>query len=200
METSPDITIPPISSICERSRFHGGNQGKGEAFSLIEVIIAMGIFTFCIVSIVYLLGTALSSSRQSQIDSALVGVLRSMDSELRALPYTNSSASALSLTSPNLAGTNSFFFDQNGNLTTNTASRSFRAVLTRVTNVASLTAVTNGANVSPGVTNSTNHYLWVMKVSYPAPNFPYTNSLVLGRTLQGSGAWTVGTTNYSFYE
>ena len=200
METSPEMTIPPITSSHETSRFRGRSQGKGDAFSLIEVIIAMGIFTFCIVSIVYLLGTALSSSRQSQIDSALVGILRSMDSELRALPYTNTNAAVLSLSSPNLVGTSSFFFDQNGSLTTNSNSRAFRAVLTRIANVAALTAVTNGANVSPGVTNSTNHYLWVLKVSYPAPNYPYTNSLLLGRTLQGSGSWTVGGTNYSFYE
>ena len=53
---------------------------------MVEVIIAVGIFTFCIVSIVYLLGSALNSSRQSQIDSAMTGILRNMESELRALP------------------------------------------------------------------------------------------------------------------
>ena len=198
MEPSPSKIPGTISSGRTARKFGDKRRWHLAAFSLVEVIIAIGIFTFCIVSIVYLLGTALSSSRQSQIDSALVGILRSMDSELRVLPYT--SASGLSLSSASLTGSTNYFFDRSGSLTTNTNSRVFCAVLTRVTNTASLTAVTNGASVSPGVTNTTNHYLWMLKISYPAPNYPFATSLLLGRTLQGSGTWTVGGTNYSFYE
>lgn len=157
-------------------------------FSLIEVIIAIGIFTFCIVSIVYLLGVALESSRQSQIDSAMTGILRNMDFEVRSLPYTNASGASL-LTVTN-AGTN-FFFDSVGNLTTNDAQKIYRANLVRVSSsdVATLTSVSNSVsgNISPGATNSTNHYLWVLNVAYPAPSYPNTNRLLLGRTLMGSG-------------
>jgi len=42
METSPDMTIPQISPTHETSRFRRGSQVSGDAFSLIEVIIAMG--------------------------------------------------------------------------------------------------------------------------------------------------------------
>lgn len=175
------------------------HRARTGGFSLIEVIIAIGIFTFCIVSIVYLLGVALESSRQSQIDSAMIGILRNMDSEVRALPYTNASGASL-ITVAN-AGTN-FFFDSVGNLTTNDAQKIYRANLVRVDSsiVASLTSVTNGTNISPGVTNATNHYLWVLNVTYPAPSYPNTNRLLLGRTLMGSGNWSTNGTNYSFYE
>lgn len=178
-----------------------GDRNRLAAFSLVEVIIAIGIFTFCIVSIIYLLGVALESSRQSQIDSAMTGVLRVMDSELRALSYTNTNAAGINL--QNVAdGTKYFYFDVSGNALTNSNQSAYRAQVTRVNplEVAALTAVTNGTNVSPGVTNSTNHYLWVLKVAYPPPKFPQTNSLLLGRSLMGSGSWSVSNTNYNFYE
>ena len=162
------------------------------AFSLVEVIIAVGIFTFCIVSIVYLLGSALNSSRQSQMDSAMTAILRNAESELRAVPSANLAA---------MTGVSSYY-DVGGNLATNTNSRAFLAVVTRVApaSVASMTSVTNGANISAGITNTTNNYLWVLKVSYPPPNYPLTNNLILGRTLMGSGSWTIGTNVASFNE
>lgn len=149
---------------------------RSDAFSLVEVVIAIGIFSFCIISIIYLLGVALDSSRQSQIDSAMTGVLRNMDAELRGLPYND--PNALSLNSATLESTD-YFFDSAGNLAANTANRIFRARLSRVApaKVGTLTSVTN----------STNHYLWVLKVAYPAPNFPLTNTLLFGRSLSGSG-------------
>ena len=162
------------------------------AFSLVEVIIAVGIFTFCIVSIVYLLGSALNTSRQSQMDSAMAAILRNMESELRAVPSVNLAA---------VTGTN-YYFDVGGNLVTNTNSRAYLAVVTRVAPaaVAGMTSVTNGTNISSGITNTTNNYLWLLKVSYPPPNYPLTNNMILGRTLYGSGSWTVNFQNSSFNE
>ena len=159
---------------------------------MVEVIIAVGIFTFCIVSIVYLLGSALNSSRQSQIDSAMTGILRNMESELRALPSASLAG---------VSGTN-YYFDAGGNRTTNTNSREYLAAVTRVASaaVAGMTSVTNGTNISSGITNTTNNYLWVLKVSYPPPNYPLTNSLILGRTLLGSGSWTINYQSSTFNE
>ena len=143
-----------------------------------EVIIAIGIFSFCIVGIVYLLGAALSSSRESQRDSALRSILQNMEAEMGALP-----ASILT----NLASTN-FDFDLSGALTTVPTNRAYRVVASRVSAAAveGLTSVTNGANVSPGATNADNHFLWMLQISYPPPNYPQTNTLMIGRTLMGS--------------
>jgi len=145
----------------------------------VEVIIAIGIFAFCIVGIVYLLGSALSSSRESQRDSALRSILQNTEAEMASLP-----ASILT----NLTSTN-FDFDLSGALTTVPTNGAYRVVVSRVSAAAvtGLTKVMNGTNISPGVTNADNHFLWVLRVSYPPPDYPQTNTLMIGRALMGSG-------------
>ena len=160
-----------------RFSYRPGPGRDRRAFSLIEVVLALGVFSFCLVSVIYLLGVALGSSRESQRDSALAGALRNVDTELRMLP-------AVYLTNTTWNSTNIYYFDAAGNRLTNAIVNSviYCAKVTRVppTTVGNLT----------GATNSTYHFLWTVSFSYPAPNYPITNSRTVGRTLYGSGLTT----------
>lgn len=87
---------------------------------MVEITIAIGLFAFCILGIVGLLGIAIDTSRASQQDSSSTGLLRTVDSLLREMtadkatpPPTDPSVppdpSVPSLT------TAQFFFDTSGN-------------------------------------------------------------------------------------
>jgi uncharacterized protein (TIGR02598 family) len=56
---------------------------KNCGFSLVEITLAIGIFSFCVLAIVGLLSVALNSSKESQRDSATISILRYVDAELR---------------------------------------------------------------------------------------------------------------------
>ncbi|HSI86946.1 MAG: Verru_Chthon cassette protein B [Candidatus Methylacidiphilales bacterium] len=147
------------------------------AFSLVEVVMALGVFSFCLVSVIYLLGVGLGSSRESARDSALAAALRSVDTELRMLP-------AATLANTTWNSTNLYYFDGAGNRLTNAVANMvmYRARVTRVP--------PSAAGNLTGATNSTFHYLWTVSFSYPAPQYPMTNTRTVGRTLYGSGLST----------
>jgi uncharacterized protein (TIGR02598 family) len=135
-------------------------------FSLVEVVIAIGIFAFCVVSIVYLLGTALNTSGDSEKDSSLSAILHSIDSSMRMVPAVNLGT----LTTTN------FYFDLFGNALTNTSASGpdvyYSGKVTRISPTATTTAT--------GVTNTDRYFLWAADFSYPPPGFPITNRLLFG--------------------
>lgn len=53
---------------------------------MVEIVMAMGIFTFALIGVVLLLGNALRSSSETQRDSALASIVASSASAVRALP------------------------------------------------------------------------------------------------------------------
>ena len=130
---------------------------------------AVGIFAFCIVSLVYLLGVALDSSRESQRDTAATAMIRSLDAELRATPVA-------SLSSTSWTATNTVYFDLAGNRTTNAGRVFYRATLRRAP-----------ADLLGSASNSTNFFLWVVELSHPAPGYSQTNRFTLGRGVYASG-------------
>lgn len=130
---------------------------------------AVGIFAFCIVSLVYLLGLALDSSRDSQRDTAAAAMIRSLDAELRATP-------AASLATPSWVTTNTAYFDLTGNRTTNGAKIFYRAKFRSA-----------AADLLGSASNSTNFFLWTVELSYPAPGYAQTNHFILGRGVYASG-------------
>jgi uncharacterized protein (TIGR02598 family) len=77
--------MPPGSKhALDWNLFRYPNPGKGApGFSLLELLFAIGVFVFCVLSIVGLLGVALNGSMDSQRDSALISIVRTLDSELR---------------------------------------------------------------------------------------------------------------------
>lgn len=157
---------------------------------------ALGVFSFCIIGIVFLLATGLDSSRSTQRDSALAAIIQSMDAEVRTMRYSGSNSLST------LVPTTNFYFEAAGNRLPSATGATFRVSLNRLpaTVVSDLTKVENGSNTSPGIANTTMNYLWRLNIAYPGPNFQESKSALLGRTLYGSGSWTKGAVTYSFYE
>ena len=164
---------------------------RSPAFSLVEVIVALGIFSFAVVGIVYLLGSGLSSSRDSAKDSSIAAALHGLDATMRTLPSATLTALTTG-TSPMTSGTN-LYFDLFGNITSGTASNIYyTANVQRVdpTSVGTLTGISTSGSVpfpQTQVTDSqSRQFLWKVTFYYPyvsASNFgPMTTHMLIGQT------------------
>jgi uncharacterized protein (TIGR02598 family) len=98
---------------------------KTHAFSLVEVVVALGLFSFCIVAITGLLSVGLGSTRSVVNEGVAANIAGSVYGAWGA--QTNG---AVALTVPGLftslpalstSASNSFFFDQSGVQTANSA-------------------------------------------------------------------------------
>jgi uncharacterized protein (TIGR02598 family) len=85
---------------------------KHKAFSLIEVVIALGLFTFCIVGIVGLLPIAANSVKSISQESNANNIAESLAGMWQVAPATN-----ISITNTNFPLTN--FYIGSSNLSTN---------------------------------------------------------------------------------
>lgn len=85
-----------------------------KAFSLIEVVVAIGIVAFALVSIISLMSLGLQSSKDSTDDTNVALMTQTVISDLRTLGYSNvtSITGASSSSPPNT--TLAFFFDASG--------------------------------------------------------------------------------------
>jgi len=155
-------------------------------FSLVEVVIAIGIFAFTVVGIVYLLGASLSSSRDSARDSALATALVSVDSAVRT------SGTSLMLTGTNI------YFDLYGNLLSGSNSTGiYYQASVQPVNSGSVAALTNLDFVNysnptyqdinyPALANYTaaHYFLWRVTFYYPysttSKTGPFTTNLLIG--------------------
>ncbi len=181
--------IPVTSLECQLSVFsprreraalrHWPIEIQRSAFSLVEVVIAIAVLSFCLVTIIYLLGVGLKSSQNSGRDSSLVAVLHTADAMMRA--NTTNTLDAIATTN--------LYFDLNGNNVASESAANFNYLVTiqRVSSasVSTLTAVSDSTatpSTSPGVTNVNRFFLWKMTCAYPPPSFPQTNILLMGGT------------------
>ncbi|MEI9999101.1 MAG: hypothetical protein WDO13_07975 [Verrucomicrobiota bacterium] len=146
--------------------------GVVTAFSLVEVVFAIAIFSFCIITLIFLLDMGLLSERQSQDDSALAGALENLNSSLRALPVSL-------LTNASTFPSN-YYFDAQGNMLPGSANSLYRVIVRRVSSTPS------GA-FSLALSDTTNYVLFAVEFSYPTPAYASTNRMVIGRALYGSG-------------
>lgn len=96
---------------------------KGEGFSLIEVVLALGIISFALVGIMGLFPIALKSSQESQRETRATIIAQQIVNDLRSLPgpntiiVTNTNVSGASAAQPVNLGVNnniSLSFDANG--------------------------------------------------------------------------------------
>src|SRR5690349_5564966 len=90
-------------------------QGK-RGFSLVEITIALAIFAFAILSIIGLLSLALNTSTETQRDSSLSTLIRTLNSEVRSATTTNAVNALLNgplyfdiVGKPVTASTNAYF-------------------------------------------------------------------------------------------
>jgi len=122
------------------------------AFTLVEIVMALGIFAFAIVGVVFLLGTALESSAATQRDSALSAALTSSASVLRSYD--------------NLAVPSTLYFDQQGSPIT-------AANMAKAYYQFAIVATTSGV--------LTNLEIYSITVTAPYPSGNYVGSFLVGR-------------------
>jgi uncharacterized protein (TIGR02598 family) len=68
--------------------------GRPQAFSLVEVVLALGVIAFALTAMLGLLVVAMDSDKSSGSDTALAAMSRQVFSDLRAMPYANLPAGA----------------------------------------------------------------------------------------------------------
>lgn len=86
---------PPVDFLKARRRhpFFGRCIVASRGFSLIEVVIAMGIFVFAVVPVIGLVSSGMKNMRQSMDDSIKADILKNVVAQIQATPYTNITAS-----------------------------------------------------------------------------------------------------------
>jgi uncharacterized protein (TIGR02598 family) len=110
----------------------GSLAGRRHAFSLIEVVIALGIFAFAIVPIIGLLGSGMGTLKDSMSDTVRSDIARRVVGEYQRMPYSNL-----------ISGTSvDYYYDAEG-VATNKAGVIFMATVT-LTNPPSL--ITENSN------------------------------------------------------
>jgi len=92
------------------------------AFSLIEVTVALAIFSFAILAIIGLLSQALNVSADTRQDSAMATLIRTLDAEIRSASLSSSATSVNDLV------TGSRYFDIVGKQVAATDSNAFYEV------------------------------------------------------------------------
>jgi len=90
---------------------------QGNAFSLVEVVIAIGIVSFALLAMMGLASVSLQSERSSASDTDLAALSQQVFSRLRSLPFAS------------LSDTN-YFFDADGSPTTNSAGAVYECAVT----------------------------------------------------------------------
>jgi uncharacterized protein (TIGR02598 family) len=95
-----------------------------QAFSLVEVVLAIGVVSFAMMAMLGTLPVGLKSSQQSRSQVATANIARQLQGELQQLSF--SAASADTLTVQNLANT-PFYFTLEGTRTTDAAEAYYEA-------------------------------------------------------------------------
>jgi len=134
-------------------------------FTLVEVVLALGIFAFCIVAMVGLMQVALSSSRDSRVDSSVAGLISNLSADLKS-----QAPDALEAFDDGER-----FFDYSGMpvLSGTEFSVHFRARLV----AAEPASVAGAFSLSGG----TNLRTWAVTVNYPAPQYGRSLRFLVGR-------------------
>ena len=125
---------------------------SARGFTLVEIVIALGLFSFAIIGVIFLLGSGLTSSKDTQRDSALSSALAASAALLR------------SGTAPLSASTN--YFDQQGSLVTNLSTAYYQFTVTPLASGGSL---------------STNLSMYSVQVKAPYPGTNSVGNFVMSR-------------------
>jgi prepilin-type N-terminal cleavage/methylation domain-containing protein len=159
----PDHSARPNAGIVNTLSYKLSRQG----FSLIEIVIAIGIVAFAVVPIIGSLVVAQTNARLAQRDFEICQVTRSTEALMRARSaFGSSNFSALVTVLSNSPGAE-FFFNKGGRLLTNVsypnpsgidANAHYRVVARLNTSTVPATVPTNRATAQ-------------LVVSYPAPDY-----------------------------
>ncbi len=145
----------PVGSLATGSR--SGRAG----FSLVEVVIAVGIAAFCLVVMLGLIPTGLSTNKDSSGETAAANIARNIFSDLRATAKTNSTSSLCGITFPSGASpeiSTNYWDDAGATNSTNSILTKYRSTVTVTSNSSPVMTVsllitwphTAATNTAPG--------------------------------------------------
>ena len=84
-------------------------------FSLVEVVLALAIMSFCVIVLLAILPVSLTSIKNATEETAGINVISTIVSDLKSTPVTNAASSIYHLTLPTAAATTkTFVVDQAG--------------------------------------------------------------------------------------
>lgn len=139
-------------------------DGRQGGFTLVEVVIAIGLFTFCVIAMVGLLQVALSSTRDAQTDSAIAGLMGNLSAKLDSLSESQLAG---------LQSSNRFFDAVGGPLEQgNDPAAYFRVRFEPVS--------ASAVNETFALTNAPDFHVWTVAVDYPAPGFARSKQFPIG--------------------
>jgi uncharacterized protein (TIGR02598 family) len=120
---------------------------KSCAFSLVEVVVSLGIFSFAVLSIVCLMATGLGSAKDSNTNLVIANITRNLRANLQAMPYSSL-----------VSGTPITYYFTDSGFPTATPSTCFYTVV-----------MTPGVPVYPSGATSQNAYVLAVNISFPYP-------------------------------
>ena len=146
------------------NRIHQQTNIRRAGFSLVEIVIALGIMAFCVVPLVGVLAVAFQQSREAQEKTEIAFVLQSMQASLRGAVSQGINSLDLLKARLSTAPQTNFFADGGRFLGTN-------ATVSGVTNFYRCVVSTNAFPSSPTRLSVT------VEVQYPAPAYTKRVSL-----------------------
>ena len=129
------------------------SHAKG-SFSLVELTLALGVASFCLIAIFGLLPVGIRTSQDAISETASASILSAVIADLRATPETTTTSPQFGL---NFGSPTTLYFDSNGRSATITTSR-YRLTISFPANPTGTYAATFAH----------------LKVSWPAPVDPAT--------------------------
>jgi uncharacterized protein (TIGR02598 family) len=150
------MNIAAASSLFRRER---ASWRKQQAFSLIEVVLAMGVFSFAFLSIVGVMAAGVNSVKNASTNEAITNINRNLRANIQATTFTNFTSGV----------SQTFYYTTGGFPTTTTATSPnapfYAAVVTPT--ASSYPAAPTGETVP--ATTSANKFSLVVAISYPYP-------------------------------
>jgi uncharacterized protein (TIGR02598 family) len=139
-------------SACREGRYNGHCRSRG--FSLIEVVLALGVASFALIAVVALLPVGIQSTKDSLEESGAVNVISQVVADRRASPLTaQSMLYQLPILNTAMSATSQSFLVTDYDQLTSTASQAQYRVDYRIV---------------PPVTGSLDSYQMWLRVSWPA--------------------------------
>ena len=161
-----NILNPPGSRAFRFSFAAAGHSACQRAFSLVEVTIAMGIASCCLVTVVGLLPVGLTSNKNSIEQSAAASLARAIVADLRLTPKSASQSPqfAISLS----AATSPMYFAEDGTKQPSASSARYLATVTI-------------NNSSPSVTLVNTRVTWPAAASAASPSGAFESVTAIDR-------------------
>jgi uncharacterized protein (TIGR02598 family) len=121
------LIIPqrPLSSIARPPLPPGQPSPSHAAFSLVEIVIALGIASFCLVALLGLFPTGLKSAKNTTDQTAAATLLNTIALDLRSTPPGSGNSPLMGIAIGNTNTTN-FFLTENGVMTNSSTALAVR--------------------------------------------------------------------------